>query len=80
MPGLTSITAIFRGGGSTAHAVLSVARSSRTSMLAFTTPPPVWLKGSRSERRTFGSSVTVLSAIALPSTASVNVKVCISPV
>jgi hypothetical protein len=78
LPGLTSSTLIFRGGGSTAQATLSVARSSRTSTLALIVPPPVWLKGRTTERRMWGSSVSALSAMVTPSTWSENVKVCTS--
>ena len=34
---------------------------------AVTVPPPLWLNGSTTERRTFGSSVTSFSAMDLPS-------------
>ena len=76
LPGLTSVTAILRGGGSTAHAMLSAARSSLTCSRAATAPPPLWLNGSTTERRTLGSSVTDFSASGLPSTSSVKSKVC----
>jgi hypothetical protein len=49
-------------------------------MLALTVPPPLWVNGSTSERRTFGSSVTDFSAIYLSSIASVKSNVCVSGV
>jgi len=38
-------------------------------------PPPLWLNGSTTERRTLGSSVTSFSAIFRPSSSRANVKV-----
>ena len=75
LPGLTSSTAIFRGGGSTAHATSSTAKSSRTRRRAVRTPPPEWLNGTTTDRRTLGSRVTSFSAIVRPSTSSVKANV-----
>ena len=47
---------------------------------AATAPPPPWLNGSTTERRTFGSSVTDFSASVLPSISSEKVNVCDSGV
>ena len=80
MPGLTSVTAILRGGGSTAHATLSEARSSSMCRRAATAPPPLCAKGSTTERRTLGSSVTDFSASVRPSTSSEKSNVCDSGV
>ena len=80
LPGLTSVTAILRGGGSTAHATLSLARSSLMCSRAATAPPPLWVNGSTTERRTLGSSVTDFSASERPSTSSEKSNVWASEV
>jgi hypothetical protein len=74
------VTAILRGGGSTAHAVLSATRSSLRCSRAVTAPPPLWLNGSTTERRTLGSMVTDFSASLRPSTSSEKSKVWASEV
>ncbi len=76
MPGLTSVTTIWRWGGSTAYATLSEARSSETLRRRRTTPPPGSVKGTTTARRTSGSSVKVFSASVSPSSVSVSEKVC----
>ena len=76
MPGLTSVTAILRGGVSTAHATLSLSRSSLMCRRAATAPPPLCENGSTTERRTLGSIVTDFSASARPSTSSEKSNVC----
>src|SRR2546422_2536232 len=47
--------------------MLSTARSSSMRSRAVTVPPPLWLNGSTTDRRTLGSSITSFSAIDLPS-------------